>query len=84
MEKIARYRVADDEVWFVQAVLTDGEGSAVVSLGERQDKSSVISVFYDDSAESDLAPLIAYLKATGKIVPVSQGDVRQGSDVDQF
>jgi hypothetical protein len=74
MEITARYRVPNDEVWFVQAVLTDCEGDAVVSLGEREQEASIISVFYDDSAREALAPLFAYLVALGKMVPVSHGD----------
>lgn len=73
MEVIARYRVPNGEVWFVQAVLTDCEGSAVVSLGEREADTSIVSVLYDESAEADLAPLFAYLIAVGKMEPVSCG-----------
>ncbi|MFA4932705.1 MAG: hypothetical protein WC625_07365 [Caldisericia bacterium] len=62
----------NEEVWFVQAVLTDCEGQAVVSLGEREADESIMSVLYDDAAEGDLAPLVAYLTAVGKIVPVQQ------------
>jgi hypothetical protein len=40
MEITARYRVPNDEVWFVQAVLTDCEGDAVVSLGEREQRQA--------------------------------------------
>lgn len=68
MERVARFRVPNTEVWFVQAVLTDCEGQAVVSLGEREAGESIMSVLYDDSAESDLAPLFAYLTSVGKIV----------------
>ncbi|MHB8071042.1 MAG: hypothetical protein ACYDHF_03695 [Candidatus Cryosericum sp.] len=78
MEVTARYRVANGEVWFVQAVLTDCEGYAVVSLGERELDTSIMSVFYDDSAEDELAPLFAYLIAIGKMVPVSRGDKVRG------
>jgi hypothetical protein len=74
MEITARYRVPNDEVWFVQAVLTDCEGDAVVSLGEREQETSIVSVFYDDSAREALAPLFAYLVALGKMVPVLHGD----------
>jgi len=69
MEVVARFRVPNGEVWFVQAVLTDCEGQAVVSLGEREADESIMSVLYDDSAEGDLAPLFAYLTAVGKMVP---------------
>jgi hypothetical protein len=72
MERVARFRVPNTEVWFVQAVLTDCEGQAVVSLGEREAGESIMSVLYDDSAESDLAPLFAYLTSVGKIVPELQ------------
>jgi len=72
MEVVARFRVPNEEVWFVQAVLTDCEGQAVVSLGEREADESIMSVLYDDAAEGDLAPLVAYLTAVGKIVPVQQ------------
>jgi len=72
MERVARFRVPNTEVWFVQAVLTDCEGQAVVSLGEREAGESIMSVLYDDSAGSDLAPLFAYLTSVGKIVPVLQ------------
>jgi len=78
MEISARYRVPNDEVWFVQAVLTDCEGDAVVSLGERERETSIVSVFYDDSAAEELAPLFAYLVALGKMVPVSRGNEEQG------
>ncbi|RIE16224.1 hypothetical protein [Candidatus Cryosericum septentrionale] len=71
MEIVARFRVPNGDVWFVQAVLTDREGQAVVSLGEREADESVMSVFYDDSAKGELAPLFAYLTAVGKIMPVS-------------
>jgi hypothetical protein len=74
MEVIARYRVPNGEVWFVQAVLTDCEGSVVVSLGEHEADTSIMSVFYDDSAEADLTPLFVYLTAVGKMEPVSRGD----------
>jgi hypothetical protein len=70
MEVVARFRVPNTEVWFVQAVLTDCEGQAVVSLGEREAGESIMSVLYDDSAESELEPLFAYLAAVGKMVPV--------------
>ena len=70
MELVERFRVPNRDVWFVQAVLTDCEGQAVVSLGERVAGESIMSVFYDDSAESDLAPLFAYLTAVDKIKPV--------------
>ena len=78
MEISARYRVPNDEVWFVQAVLTDCEGDAVVSLGEREQETSIVSVFYDDSAAEELAPLVAYLIAVGKMEPVSRGNEEQG------
>jgi len=71
MELVATFRVPNGDVWFVQAVLTDCEGQAVVSLGEREVGGSIVSVLYDDSAESELAPLFAYLAAIGKIMPVS-------------
>jgi len=71
MEVVARFRVPNGDVWFVQAVLTDCEGQAVVSLGEREVDESLISVLYDDSAEAELAPLFAYLTLVGKIMPVS-------------
>lgn len=71
MERVTRFRVPNGDVWFVQAVLTDCEGLAVMSLGEREADGSIMSVHYDDSAESELAPLFAYLRAVGKIVPVS-------------
>ena len=74
MELVDRFRVPNRDVWFVQAVLTDCEGQAVVSLGEREAGESIMSVFYDDSAKSDLAPLFAYLVAVGKIVPVQQSE----------
>jgi len=70
MEVVARFRVSNGDVWFVQAVLTDCEGQVVVSLGEREADESIMSVLYDDSAESELAPLVAYLTAVGKIMPV--------------
>ncbi|HEY5485887.1 MAG TPA: hypothetical protein VIJ80_04205 [Candidatus Cryosericum sp.] len=70
MEVVARFRVSNGDVWFVQAVLTDCEGQAVVSLGEREADESIMSVLYDDSAEGELAPLVAYLTAVGKIMPV--------------
>jgi hypothetical protein len=71
MEVVARFRVPNGDVWFVQAVLTDCEGQAVVSLGEREADESIMSVLYDDSAEGELAPLFAYLTVVGKIMPVS-------------
>jgi hypothetical protein len=74
MEVIGRYRVPNGEVWFVQAVLTDYEGSVVVSLGEHEADTSIMSVFYDDSAEAELAPLFAYLRAVGKMEPISRSD----------
>jgi hypothetical protein len=73
MELVDRFRVPNRDVWFVQAVLTDCEGQAVVSLGEREADESIMSVIYDDSAKSELLPLFAYLTAVGKIVPVSSG-----------
>jgi hypothetical protein len=72
MEVVVRFRVPNTEVWFVQAVLTDCEGLAVVSLGEREAGESIMSVLYDDSAERELGPLFAYLTSVGKIVPVLQ------------
>ncbi|MHB8107572.1 MAG: hypothetical protein ACYDH4_09145 [Candidatus Cryosericum sp.] len=78
MEVTARYRVANGEVWFVQAILTNCEGYVVVSLGERELDTSVMSVFYDGSAEAELAPLFAYLIAIGKMEPVSRGDEVRG------
>ncbi len=71
MELVSTFRVPNGDVWFVQAVLTDCEGQAVVSLGERKVGGSIVSVLYDDSAESELTPLFAYLAAIGKIMPVS-------------
>ena len=71
MEAVDRFRVLNRDMWFVQAVLTDCEGQAVVSLGEREADESIMSVLYDDSAERELAPLFAYLAAVGKIMPVS-------------
>jgi len=70
MEVVARFRVPNGSVWFVQAVLTDCEGQAVVSLGERMSDESIMSVLYDQSVEGELAPLVAYLTAIGKMVPV--------------
>jgi len=70
MEVVARFRVPNGDVWFVQAVLTDCEGQAVVSLGEREADESIMSVLYDDSAKGELAPLVVYLTAVGKIMPV--------------
>ena len=72
MEVVARFRVPNRDVWFVQAVLTDCEGQAVVSLGEREADESIMSVLYDDSTRDELAPLFAYLVAVGKMVPVQQ------------
>ena len=72
MEVVARFRVPNRDVWFVQAVLTDCEGQAVVSLGEREAGESIMSVLYDDSTRDELAPLFAYLVAVGKMVPVQQ------------
>lgn len=74
MEVVDRYRVQNGDVWFVQAVLTDCEGQAVVTLGERQADGSIMSVLYDESAKGELAPLFAYLMAVGKIVPVSHDE----------
>jgi hypothetical protein len=71
MELVDRFRVPNGDVWFVQAVLTDCEGQAVVSLGEREVGESIMSVLYDDSAKGELAPLFAYLVVVGKIMPVS-------------
>jgi hypothetical protein len=71
MEVVDRFCVPNKDVWFVQAVLTDCEGQAVVSLGERKSDESIMSVLYDDSAEGELAPLFAYLTTIGKIMPVS-------------
>ncbi|HWQ22338.1 MAG TPA: hypothetical protein VN478_06395 [Clostridia bacterium] len=68
---MARFSVPNGDVWFVQAVLTDCEGQAVVSLGERDADRSTMSVLYDDSAADDLKPLFAYLTSVGKMVPVS-------------
>ena len=51
MELVERFRVSNVDVWFVQAVFTDCEGKAVVSLGEREADESIMSVLYDDSAE---------------------------------
>jgi hypothetical protein len=73
MELVDRFRVPNRDVWFVQAVLTDCEGQAVVSLGEREADESIMSVIYDDSAKGELLPLFAYLTVVGKIVPVSNG-----------
>jgi len=73
MEIVDRFRVPNRDVWFVQAVLTDCEGQAVVSLGEREADESIMSVIYDDSARGELLPLFAYLTAVGKIMPVSNG-----------
>jgi len=70
MECVARFRVPNGDVWFVQAVLSECEGQAVVSLGERKAGESIVSVLYDDSAEGELAPLFAYLTAVGMIMPV--------------
>jgi hypothetical protein len=73
MEAVDRFRVLNRDMWFVQAVLTDCEGQAVVSLGEREADESIMSVLYDDSAKGELVPLFAYLTAVGKIMPVSHG-----------
>ncbi len=73
MELVDRFRVSNRDVWFVQAVLTDCEGQAVVSLGVREAHESIMSVIYDDSAKGELLRLFAYLTAVGKIVPVSNG-----------
>ena len=75
MEVTRRFRVPSAEVWFVQAVLTDCEGQAVVSLGERKPDASIITVLYDDSAERELARMFAYLTAVDKIMPVPDVDV---------
>jgi len=72
MELVDRFRVPNRDVWFVQAVLTDCEGQAVVSLGDREADASIMSVLYDDSTKDELAPLFAYLVAVGKMVPVQQ------------
>ena len=72
MELVDRFRVPNRDVWFVQAVLIDCEGQAVVSLGDREADASIMSVLYDDSTRDELAPLFAYLVAVGKMVPVQQ------------
>ena len=74
MELVDRFRVPNRDVWFVQAVLTDCEGQAVVSLGDREADASIMSVLYDDSTRDELAPLFAYLVAVGKMVPVQQSE----------
>lgn len=74
MELVDRFRVPNGDVWFVQAVLIDCEGQAVVSLGEREADGSIMSVLYDDSARDDLAPLFAYLTTIGKMVAVAHGE----------
>lgn len=79
MEVVAQFRVPNADVWFVQAVLTDCEGQAVVSLGRRWPNDSVISVLYDDSAAEELAPLFAYLTSIGKMMSVSDGEPDGGS-----
>ncbi len=84
MEVVARYRVPNAEVWFVQAVLTDCEGLVVVSLGEREADSSIMSLFYDDSAEAGLTPLLAYLTAVGKMEQISRSDEERGNDIGEF
>jgi hypothetical protein len=84
MEVIAKYRVPNNEVWFVQAVLTDCEGDAVVSLGEHEADASVISVFYDSTARDELAPLFAYLISAGKIKCIVCGDGQGESDIVGF
>ena len=71
MEVVTRFSVPNGYVWFVQGVLTDCEGQAVVSLGEREADRSIMSVLYDSSAETELVPLFAYLASVGKIEPVS-------------
>lgn len=63
MEKVRQFRVPNEEVWFVQAILTDCEGEAVVTLGSREGSASIISVFFDDSAEEHVSRLFAYLES---------------------
>jgi len=75
MELQSHFSVPNGEVWFVQAVLTECEGLAVVSLGRRGPKRSTITVLYDDSAAGELAPLFAYLERTGKIAPLEDNDL---------
>jgi hypothetical protein len=61
MEQVWWFRVPNAEVWFVQAVLTDAEGAAVVSLGRREEHASIISVLFDSSTAGEVAPLVDYL-----------------------
>ena len=80
MELQSQFSVPNGEVWFVQAVLTECEGLAVVSLGRRGPRRSTITVLYDDSAAADLAPLVAYLERTGKIAAVEGNGPGMGVD----
>lgn len=75
MELQSHFSVPNGEVWFVQAVLTECEGLAVVSLGRRGPRRSTITVLYDDSTAGELAPLFAYLERTGKIAPLEDNDL---------
>jgi hypothetical protein len=63
MEQVWWFRVPNAEVWFVQAVLTDAEGAAVVSLGRREEHASIISVLFDSSTIREVEPLVDYLVA---------------------
>ena len=78
MELESQFSVPNAEVWFVQAVLTECEGLAVVSLGRRGPRRSMITVLYDNSAAEELFPLVAYLERTGKIAAVEGNEPGMG------
>jgi hypothetical protein len=67
MEQVWWFRVPNAEVWFVQAVLTDAEGAAVVSLGRREEHASIISVLFDSSTADDVVLLVDYLGGAHKM-----------------
>jgi hypothetical protein len=67
MEQVWWFRVPNAEVWFVQAVLTDAEGAAVVSLGRREEHASIVSVLFDSSTAGEVAPLVDYLVTAHRI-----------------
>ncbi len=67
MEKVRRFRVPKEEVWFVQSVLTECEGEAVVTLGRREGAASIISVLFDSTAEAHVVRMFAYLESIGKM-----------------
>lgn len=62
MEIIKKLRVKNLDLCFFQSIITTEEGLCAISLGEKEDEYSNITLFYDSSYKKKAEELIDYFK----------------------